>query len=54
MHHIQEVIRYKGGNEYKEGRLSWMKSREVNRIVEIVPEAGGEGEDSESEDSALL
>jgi hypothetical protein len=31
-----------------------MKSREVNRIVEILPEAGGEGEDLGSEDSALL
>jgi len=31
-----------------------MKSREVNCIVEVGPEAGGEGEDSGSEDSALL
>ena len=54
MHYIQEVIRYKGGNKYKEGQPSQIKSRKVNYIIKVGPDVGGEGEDSGSEDSALL
>ena len=55
IHHIQEVIRYKGGNEYKEGWPNWMKSREVNCIVKIVGEVvvKDEDKDFESVNSAL-
>jgi hypothetical protein len=53
MHHIQEVIRCEGGNEYKEGQPSWMKSRKANCIVEAVGEAVIVDEDLESIDSAL-
>ena len=47
MHHIKEVIRCEGGNEYKEGRPSWMKSRVVTRMVEVL-----EDEDFGSESTA--
>ena len=53
IYHIQEVIRCEGGNDYKEGRPSWMKSREVNRIVKVLEKTVLEGEDLESVDSAL-
>ena len=44
VHHIKEVIRCEGGNEYKEGRPSWMKSRQVTRMVEILEEESSGGE----------
>jgi hypothetical protein len=48
-HHIKEVIRCEGGNEYKEGRPSWMKSREVNRMIEKVFEGEEDLDESEGE-----
>jgi hypothetical protein len=50
-HHIQEVIRCEGGNEYKEGRPNWMKSREIHQIIEVLEEEGIDLR-SESGDSA--
>ncbi|KAK3349749.1 hypothetical protein B0T25DRAFT_548856 [Lasiosphaeria hispida] len=45
-HHIQEVIRCEGGNEYKEGRPSSLKSRKVNCLEESI-------EDNETLDSEV-
>ena len=57
MHHIKEVIRCEGGNEYKEGRPNWMKSRVVTRMVETLEEEEGFGSESTDldlwEDSGL-
>jgi len=55
IHHVKKVIRCEGGNEYKEGRPSWMKSREVNRMVEKPQEGEEDLDESEgkSTDSNL-
>ncbi|KAK3339791.1 hypothetical protein B0T25DRAFT_618374 [Lasiosphaeria hispida] len=48
-HHVSEVIHCKGGNEYKEGRPNYMKSREIHTLAEVL-EVGEDLEDDNSDD----